>query len=377
MTCTRRRILYAASVCMVPTLAWANDLHRRGFSPPGNRNGFLAAAESLLAGGRPVEALDAFERIAATEHSADVELSIVRAHMQAGAYRVALAFCAHAAGAHPEFAAGTALYGILLFVGGQRTTALQTIAKSLLLHSDDRILLAAQTFISDQRPLFNSALLKAPWRVAPYASGSSVPKETRLIGTGYLLPSGDFAIIPHIARKPTQKALVRNGLGQTSTVSIVAQGPALTLVKLLTPLTQPPKPFFAGRGVIAGSPSRLIHFMAQATHEAAWPILQSSFFRVLPQNEGLRPLGFTLDTESLGGPVFDQFGQVCGLAIREQDGSDRLLPMDEVAEHFLEPIESVDMLGVAGRVVSDTKVTNDLLYERSLLCVLQVFSSPT
>ena len=157
----------------------------------------------------------------------------------------------------------------------------------------------------------------------------------------------------------------------------MAQGPALTLVKLLTPLTQPPKPFFAGRGVIAGSPSRLIHFRAQATHEAAWPILQSSFFRVLPQNEGLRPLGFTLDTASLGGPVFDQFGQVCGLAIRKQDGYDRLLPMDEVAEHFLEPIESVDMLGVAGQVVSDTKVTNDLLYERSLLCVLQVFSSPT
>ena len=57
-------------------------------------------------------------------HAPDTEAAQVRAHMQAGDYRRALAFGAHAASAHRrDWPAGTALYAWLLQAGGQAAAA--------------------------------------------------------------------------------------------------------------------------------------------------------------------------------------------------------------------------------------------------------------
>ena len=378
MISLRRRIFLAAGTAVAPTLVWGHEQAKQSTRvSPGRstvgRSSLLAEAEALLATGKSVEALDAFEKIAATEHSADVELSIVRSHMQAGAYRTALAFCAHAAGAHPEFAAGGALYAVLLHIGGQREVALQIITKSLQLHNDNPVLLAAKHIISTQDPQFDPILLKTPWRAAPYAIGVNVPPEAKHIGTGLLMPNGEHAIIPSFANGSGHSILVRNGIGQTSVAQIVSNSASLTLVKLVNAMPKLPAPIFANREPIAGSPSRLVHYTEQASREAAWPILRSSFFRVLPQNETQRPLGFLISPQHVGGPVFDQFGQICGLAIRDRDGVDRLLPLSEITIHLEQPTGIFTSAIQTNAAINETKVANDLLYERSLLCALQVF----
>ena len=70
----------------------------------------LAEGEMHLAVGDVEEAQAAFDRAASLRHGADIEVSLVRTYMQAGEYRRALAFGAHAAGAHTDFPAATALY---------------------------------------------------------------------------------------------------------------------------------------------------------------------------------------------------------------------------------------------------------------------------
>ncbi len=51
--------------------------------------------------------------------------------MQAGEYRRALSFGAHAAGAHRDFPAATALYAWLLYVGGQDAFAARRLDAAL------------------------------------------------------------------------------------------------------------------------------------------------------------------------------------------------------------------------------------------------------
>ena len=58
------------------------------------RAAVLRSAEAALARGEPTQAVNAFDRAALMLHSADAEMSLVRAYLQAGEYRRALAFCA-------------------------------------------------------------------------------------------------------------------------------------------------------------------------------------------------------------------------------------------------------------------------------------------
>ena len=77
----------------------------------------VAAGEEALRAGDAAAALALFERAAEREHGSDIELGIVRAHMQGGHYRRALAFAAHVARSHEE-AEGSILFAQLLDVGG-------------------------------------------------------------------------------------------------------------------------------------------------------------------------------------------------------------------------------------------------------------------
>lgn len=82
--------------------------------------------QRLDAGEQPLSLVDvqaarqAFDRAAMMLHAPVTEAALVRTHMQAGECRQALAFGAHAAGAHlRKWPAGTALHAWLLQVGGQ------------------------------------------------------------------------------------------------------------------------------------------------------------------------------------------------------------------------------------------------------------------
>jgi len=82
------------------------------------RVALLARAQAELEHGDASAALDDFERAAMMLHAADAELGLIRAAMQDGQYRRALAFCAHTAGEHVDETDGGVLYAWLLRVGG-------------------------------------------------------------------------------------------------------------------------------------------------------------------------------------------------------------------------------------------------------------------
>ena len=91
------------------------------------RADLLASGEQALARRDVDAALLAFDRAALILHAADTEIALVRAYMQGGDYRRALAFGAHTAGAHLDVVGGSALYAWLLHAGGQSAIAQRLI----------------------------------------------------------------------------------------------------------------------------------------------------------------------------------------------------------------------------------------------------------
>jgi hypothetical protein len=82
-------------------------LARSGQPPPAlsieqkiQRDALLKIGEKALAGLDIERAYQYFERASLMQHAADAEMGLVRTAMQQGAYRRALAFAAHVAGAH-------------------------------------------------------------------------------------------------------------------------------------------------------------------------------------------------------------------------------------------------------------------------------------
>ena len=98
------------------------------------REALLAQAERELARGDAASAIGVLDRAAMMLHAADTEMALVRAYLQAGEYRRALAFCAHTAGAHRETAEPSALYAWLLHLGGQSAFARRTLAEARRAH---------------------------------------------------------------------------------------------------------------------------------------------------------------------------------------------------------------------------------------------------
>lgn len=98
------------------------------------RADLLMAGEAALARMDAIAAIDFLDRAALILHAADTEIALVRAYMQTGQYRRALAFGAHTAGAHLDVIGGSALYAWLLHAGGQIA-----VAQRLLVEAEARM----------------------------------------------------------------------------------------------------------------------------------------------------------------------------------------------------------------------------------------------
>ncbi len=289
----------------------------------------LAEGEALLRAGDALAAQDVFQRAAMRAHSPDTECSIVRAQMQAGAYRQALAFGAHAALAHRGFAGGVALYAWMLHAGGQSVIADRLLADGLQRHPEHPALLAAREGLRAPWPLPSAALLAAPLRAAPYAHGDTAVTPLRCAGTATLTPDGLGAWVPAATLGSARALHVRNGLGQTRAARL-DDGPAppgtvrlrlsqaLPVPEGLAPAAQPP---------FAGSPLAVVEFGPSDGGEAAWPQLVQGFAGGLAA-DGSRRLGVELARGARGGPAFDRHGRLAGLALPAAGGPDRLVPLE-------------------------------------------------
>ena len=126
-------------------------------------------------------------------HDHDLEISLVRAYMQAGEYRRALAFAAHAAGAHGNEPAASALYAWLLASGGQEQVARRLLDAALAASPADATLTHVAARLAEPWPVADEKLLVPPARFAPYAFGAVatgvVASSATLVGGRRAVPS--------------------------------------------------------------------------------------------------------------------------------------------------------------------------------------------
>lgn len=334
------------------------------------RGRLLGEGERLLAAGSSAAAQEVFDRAALMQHAPDTEAALVRSHLQAGDYRRALAFGAHAAGAHRrEWPAGSALYAWLLHVGGQAVVARRFLDDALALAPDDAALLAARSELASPWPRATGVLGGQAWRalrLAPYAHGQAVPAGAGVVGSATLVDAGRRALMPSallpsalLPSAPLPSTLLpgtwrpaaaqlpatvpgdesappllwlRNGLGQTVAARVEAIEPGLgvAVLRLATPLPAagwllaPQSPF-------GGSPGYLVEYSPDGQGEAAWPVLRQGFFARATTAPGPRALGIDAPAGPRGGPVVDAGGRLAGLAVSDGAGTDRLIPITALA----------------------------------------------
>jgi hypothetical protein len=324
----------------------------------------LAAGEALLASGDGVGAQEQFQRAALMAHAADTECGIVRAHMQCGEYRRALAFGSHAALAHRDFPAGSALYAWLLHLGGQGGAAQRHLDDALQRHGSDAALQSVREALAQPHPVAQSALLSPPGRLAPYAHGAAGAADPRALG-GAVLGERSLAWAPRAALRsvaPGAPLWVRNGLGLTVAVDadpLAAPEHDLVRLRLRTPMAWPDGLAVAPSRPFAGAPASLVAFAPQAA--PAWPLLRQLFLgRSLA--DGTQALALQPGPSAPGGVVFDRNGQLAGLALAHADGSDRIVPCTQ----WPGGVRSGD----GARLVSGA----DDIYERALHIGLQLLT---
>jgi tetratricopeptide (TPR) repeat protein len=349
------------------------------------RTALLQRAEAELARGDATAAIDHFDRAAMLLHAPDSEMGLVRAYMQAGDYRRALAFCAHTAGAHREAAAPGALYAWLLQAGGQDEFARRTLADALTRHPSNAVLLQTQAALANAQPLTGALVLTAPHRLAPFAvmqAGQSEPPATaKVVASGVLLASGQHALVPLTSIQGSAALWLRNGLGHTTQAVVTRRLDALGLavLDLPTPLplsqtqtqthalpTAPQDPF-------AGSPGYVVAHSLSSTNNAAWPWLYAGFHGAATQR-GDRVLGIEVPAASHGGLVLDAAGRWAGVALIDAQGRALLVPVSALRGAL--PLSDFSDATTTVMDAAPSRISADLAYERALRFSLQVIAQP-
>lgn len=362
----------------------------------------VSRGESHLAASDTPAAQRAFDDAALIRHAAEAELGLVRTYMQAGDYRQALAFAAHAAGAHREFPGGVALYAWLLKMGGQDAAALHFLGEALARAPTDAALLAARSALASSTLPNAGVLMQTPLRLAPYDGSALVPDGAQVAGSGVLLNGGRTALAPAAApglrTSPSQRVWVRNGLGQCSAATLLrpVADTGLVLLQLDRALPLPTEVSVglqaAPRAPFAGSPSYLVAYGAAgppAGAVPAWPLLTQGFFGRSANGAdapNARPINIDLTPETRGGPVFDALGRLAGVAVVAPDGlASQMVPVAAFGE-LVGVVQELPVLApvkapVVAPAVSPASppaapMPVDLLYERALRVALQIMVEP-
>lgn len=362
-----------------PSPAAITDFRVGNTAQMAERVALLARGEALLAQGDTAAAVDQLDRAAMMLHAPDTEMALVRAYLQTGDYRRALAFCAHTAGAHRETVAPSALYAWLLQLGGQGAYADRVLAEARGRSADDAVLAAAARELASPSPRADAVLLTGPQRMAPYAvqrgGDAGVPAAAEVVASGTLIDGGRHALVPLAAIGAATTVWLRNGLGETTAATLAGRVDTLglALLKLARPLDPGDALQLAPRDPFAGSPGFAIDFVAAPDAAPAWPWLHAGFLGGFTRPEtgsGERRLGIAMPPGLLGGPVFDGAGRLAGLAWRD----DRFLPVSSWRQALGDDLIDSASAASASAPASarSARMPNDEVYERALRIAVQV-----
>jgi hypothetical protein len=333
------------------------------------RVALLARAQAELERGDANQALDDFERAAMMLHASDAELGLIRAAMQDGQYRRALAFCAHTAGEHTDDADGGALYAWLLRIGGQGELATRELARTRAQAPDDPLAAAVEAAFAASPAVAAGVLLAPLHRMAPWPVAldgqAPAPATARLAGNATLVDDGAAALLPRAAidAASSVRVWVRNGLGQTMPATLdrgdaALESRGLARLTLQTPLPVGASQVAAGRAPFAGSPGYAVQFGAGS--EPAWPTLTQGFLGGPIGASDLRKLGFG---STPGAPVLDAKGALIGVTLATPGEPATWLPL---------AASTPSPAGVPAAPAGRALVAPDAIYEAGLRRALQV-----
>lgn len=315
------------------------------------RLALLQEAEDALARGRSLAAIGALDRAALMLHAADTEMGLVRAYLQLGDYRRALAFAAHTAGAHRDSPAAAGLYGWLLAVGGQPAFAQRVLEEAQQRAPEDALLRELRSRLHT-RP---AAAFVAP--PAWMADGQPAPgASAQVVGSGVLLDERR-AVVPLSTIGNAASLWVRNGLGQTTAARVERRIEALgvAVLSLEAPLDDP-RPQLAPRDPFAGSAGFVIAYSPSADAAPAWPWLYQGFFGAAHR----QTLGIEVPAGTSGAPVLDAAGRWSGMVVEG-----RWLPVSSLRE-----LVKLDPATEGARIAPDEA------YERALRMAVQLIGAP-
>ncbi len=347
----------------------------------------LQTAERALAQGDTDAAIAAFDRAAMMLHAADTEMGLVRAHLQAGEYRRALAFCAHTAGAHRDAPAAAALYAWLLRAGGQDGYAHRVLAEALARAPRDAVLALAMRSFESASGTATGVLLSVPHRMAPHAldapEAMAAHASARVVSSGVLFDAGRRALVPTSPVETAARLWVRNGRGitrsadvETGHLALAALG--LTVLRLSVPMTgiDAQLPPTAPRDPFAGSPGFAMGYDRSDDPTPAWPRLHQGFFGSVGgrgERDGVRKLGIDVPHGPQGGPLLDAQGRLAGIVIPGADGRGVMLPVSSLAAL----LPSAQTQAGSPEGTSPTlPMSADAAYEWGLRVALQVIAQP-
>ena len=371
-----RRASVAASIAAACAAAHAHGDEAVVAAHMPQRVALLARAQAELERGDAPQALDDFERAAMMLHAADAALGLIRAAMQDGQYRRALAFCAHTAGEHTDDSDGAALYAWLLRIGGQGELAAHVLADARAQAPDHAIAAAVERAFAATPPVASGVLLEPLHRMAPWPaiinSSSSPPATARFLSNGVLVDEDSAALVPLslVEGAAGARLWVRNGLGQASEATLAPGGGALASRGLARLDLRSPLPVGAsrqatGRAPFAGSPGFSMQFGDGSA--PAWPMLTQGFLGTLVGDTGVRKLGFASPP---GAAVLDAHGHLVGVTLAPTQGPATWLPLSSAAPS---PAASAPTPPAhAGPVLT----APDEVYEAGLQRALQVLAAP-
>ena len=336
----------------------------------GERLALLARGEAALAALDPAQALAAFEQAARISHSADTEMAIVRASMQAGEYRRALTFGAHTAGAHLDETGGTALYAWLLHAGAQQIVAGRLLAQALERSPGDPLLAAVANRFRAAWPIAG-VLMRPPARLAPYGESTGLPSGASVVASATLAGGGNFALVPSPALVRGASYWVRNGLGRLvpARPDAARSVHGVSRLRLEAPL--------AGPGLVAapaapfpGSIAYAVEYPPQRDPAPAWPQMKAGFVGAASKDGATRELGIELPKGSRrGGAVLDAAGRLIGVAVGTASRADALVPALLLRQAFGAALFPVAAAGAARPIAPDE------IYELALSQTLQLVRS--
>jgi hypothetical protein len=332
------------------------------------RSLLLKRGEAALAALHTNDAWLAFERASYLRHAVDAETGIVRAYMQAGQYRRAIAFAAHTSGVHAGDPAGVGLYGWLLHLGGQHAAAERLLKEAEIRHP-------GQPFLSEVRAAIRSAAqpehgnVPSAVQLHPYSELDAVARKTRLAGSAVLIDGGKRALVPLATLAGARTVWLRNGLGQLRKASIerrLAQD-GLALLRLYQPMPLSQEIALSASDPFPGSVTYVAEFAATASPAPAWPILHAGFLGMPLAHPWESELGVELPQGPRGGPVFDSTGRLAGIALADGKGAYRVVLLGRLR------MQMKDSLPFSATPPAGTpKPSADQVYETAMQATLQV-----